>query len=212
MTQTILLIEGNEGGELGRKLRLEPYRLITARHPQDAMRFGEEPIDLIVCDLATARSNEFESLRYRQRPTECPPFVIVINAGDVESAVDAMKLGAVDCLTKPIDSEKLHELVGRSLGTVKMSSPPRPVLSVQKDGAGNVSDADLDVPAGASLEDLERVAIQRALKQHHGNRTHAAQELGISVRTLQRKLKAWRVPMITLHTYSADRAMLDPRW
>ncbi len=41
-----------------------------------------------------------------------------------------------------------------------------------------------------SLVDLERYAIIGALATHHGNRTHAARELGISVRTLQRKLKA----------------------
>lgn len=43
-----------------------------------------------------------------------------------------------------------------------------------------------------TLDDLERVAIQRALKQCDGNRTRAAQTLGISVRTLQRRLRVWR--------------------
>ncbi|MBN2292226.1 MAG: sigma-54-dependent Fis family transcriptional regulator [Pirellulales bacterium] len=40
-----------------------------------------------------------------------------------------------------------------------------------------------------SLADIERAAIIRALDTHHGNRTRAAKSLGISVRTLQRKLK-----------------------
>ncbi|HYO25328.1 MAG TPA: helix-turn-helix domain-containing protein [Lacipirellulaceae bacterium] len=39
------------------------------------------------------------------------------------------------------------------------------------------------------LEEFERTAIDEALRLHQGNRTHAAQALGISVRTLQRKLK-----------------------
>jgi DNA-binding protein Fis len=42
-----------------------------------------------------------------------------------------------------------------------------------------------------SLAEIERRAVQMALDQHHGNRTRAAASLGISVRTLQRKLKAW---------------------
>jgi DNA-binding NtrC family response regulator len=42
-----------------------------------------------------------------------------------------------------------------------------------------------------SLGDLERGAIANALQKFHGNRTVAARTLGISVRTLQRKLKAW---------------------
>jgi DNA-binding NtrC family response regulator len=42
-----------------------------------------------------------------------------------------------------------------------------------------------------SLKDLQRAAVEKALAEHNGNRTRAAESLGISVRTLQRKLKAW---------------------
>jgi DNA-binding NtrC family response regulator len=42
-----------------------------------------------------------------------------------------------------------------------------------------------------TLEDLQRAAILRTLRQFDGNRTRAAEALGISVRTLQRRLKEW---------------------
>ena len=45
--------------------------------------------------------------------------------------------------------------------------------------------------AGNSLAELERNAIEQTLDQSQGNRTRAADLLGISVRTLQRKLKQW---------------------
>ena len=45
--------------------------------------------------------------------------------------------------------------------------------------------------SAANLRDYERTAILDALRLHLGNRTAAAQQLGISVRTLQRKLKQW---------------------
>jgi hypothetical protein len=51
--------------------------------------------------------------------------------------------------------------------------------------------AGIHIPPGTTLEDLERAAVEQALGEHQGNRTHAAKALGISVRTLQRKLKAW---------------------
>ena len=41
------------------------------------------------------------------------------------------------------------------------------------------------------LAELERIAMVEALERHGGNRTSAAESLGISVRTLQRKLKKW---------------------
>ena len=52
---------------------------------------------------------------------------------------------------------------------------------------------DVEVPQGTTLEALEQTAVEQALEQHNGNRTHAAEALGISVRTLQRKLKAWGI-------------------
>ncbi|HEY8669014.1 MAG TPA: sigma-54 dependent transcriptional regulator [Tepidisphaeraceae bacterium] len=46
-----------------------------------------------------------------------------------------------------------------------------------------------EIPTGITMEELERLAITKALDQCRGNRTHAADRLGISVRTLQRKLR-----------------------
>jgi DNA-binding NtrC family response regulator len=46
-----------------------------------------------------------------------------------------------------------------------------------------------DVPPGLTIDQLEHLAITKALATSSGNRTHAAQHLGISVRTLQRKLR-----------------------
>jgi two-component system response regulator HydG len=44
------------------------------------------------------------------------------------------------------------------------------------------------MPSDMTMDELERLAINKALEQCGGNRTHAADKLGISVRTLQRKL------------------------
>jgi DNA-binding NtrC family response regulator len=49
------------------------------------------------------------------------------------------------------------------------------------------------IPSGLTMEELERLAISRALDQCAGNRTHAAGKLGISIRTLQRKLRQYEM-------------------
>jgi DNA-binding NtrC family response regulator len=43
------------------------------------------------------------------------------------------------------------------------------------------------------MEELEKLAITKALDGCAGNRTHAANRLGISVRTLQRKLRQYEL-------------------
>lgn len=60
-------------------------------------------------------------------------------------------------------------------------------------GNGKGSTDSLSTERIKTLADLERAAVRRALEVHQGNRTQAARALGISVRTLQRKLRHWDV-------------------
>jgi DNA-binding NtrC family response regulator len=62
-------------------------------------------------------------------------------------------------------------------------------LSVEEIGAALTACNLADVPLGV----LEHAAIIVALERHDGCRTRAARSLGISVRTLQRKLKMWGI-------------------
>jgi two-component system, NtrC family, response regulator HydG len=48
-------------------------------------------------------------------------------------------------------------------------------------------------PGAATMEEIERRAILQALERTRGNRTQAAEMLGIGLRTLQRKLKEYKV-------------------
>lgn len=61
---------------------------------------------------------------------------------------------------------------------------------------GTVQPEDLPISSGAPphplrFKDIERQAIEEALRRHGGNRTHAARELGISLRTLQYRMKEY---------------------
>jgi DNA-binding NtrC family response regulator len=51
----------------------------------------------------------------------------------------------------------------------------------------------VEIPSGLTMEELEKLAIANALDECRGNRTHAADRLGISVRTLQRKLRQYEM-------------------
>ncbi len=78
-------------------------------------RLREESAALVLTDLKMPRMNGIEFLReLRQLDAEVP--VIVLTAyGTVEAAVEAMKLGAVDFLSKPFDVGSLEVLISRSL-------------------------------------------------------------------------------------------------
>jgi DNA-binding NtrC family response regulator len=178
------------------------HSLLRAANPKDARRFLDQTVDLIICDLSTTPLDAFELIREWGRDYDRPPFILLVDAGDMQSAIEGMKLGAMDCLVKPLDPENLRSLVDQAIdaraGRAKATSANGSSRPTSNSGNNN-----LEIPEGTSLEDLERAAVEKALQQHHGNRTHAARELGISVRTLQRKLKAWRLPILSLHHFSA---------
>jgi DNA-binding NtrC family response regulator len=61
---------------------------------------------------------------------------------------------------------------------------------------GEVTTSDLPIPSSggaqpAGWKEIERKAIEAALEAHHGNRTHAARQLGISLRKLQYRLREY---------------------
>jgi len=65
---------------------------------------------------------------------------------------------------------------------------PKPVPYKEYDRK-NIQDTEEVIEESLSLEDKEIELITKALEKHHGKRKHAASELGISERTLYRKIK-----------------------
>ena len=51
----------------------------------------------------------------------------------------------------------------------------------------------IEVEESLSLEEREKEFVKKALEKHHGKRKHAARELGISERTLYRKIKEYNL-------------------
>jgi two-component system response regulator HydG len=62
---------------------------------------------------------------------------------------------------------------------------------IAEGSSGNIPNKDL--PTGMTMEELEKLAITKALEQSGGKRPRAAESLGISVRTLQRKLRQYQM-------------------
>ena len=69
------------------------------------------------------------------------------------------------------------------------------LLGIQNVTGNKTSDssANLEIGIGeiASMEEVERKHIQNALQAFDGNRTHAAEKLGLNVRTLRNKIKQY---------------------
>lgn len=69
---------------------------------------------------------------------------------------------------------------------------PQPTISIQPvNNTSSVTRHDEIIDENLSLEDREKETIKKAIEKHRGRRKHAARELGISERTLYRKIKEY---------------------
>ena len=96
-------------------------------------------------------------------------------------------------ITKLSDSSKFKE-------DVKLEEQPNNTVSLQEDNireeapSYNISfQESVEIEESLSLEEREKELIQKALKKHNGRRKNASKELGISERTLYRKIKEFEI-------------------
>src|SRR5690349_13606387 len=120
----ILIVEDDDGERdaLGRVLRLEGYEVIAARSIAEALELALDGADLVISDLCLKRESGIDLLRrWKSRHPQCP-FLLATAFGTIQTAVDAIKLGADDFLLKPVDPVQLLELVKRLLQRRKPGS------------------------------------------------------------------------------------------
>ena len=107
--------------------------------------------------------------------------------GNVRELRNSLERAVIVCSEQRIGLEHLSELPARE-GPDTVSGPPHGAPA-QALPAG--SESPLAVPIGTSLEEAEKQLILRTLASQDNNKTRAAQVLGISLKTLHNKLKAY---------------------
>jgi DNA-binding NtrC family response regulator len=123
--------------------------------------------------------------------------ILLTGQGDMETAMRAMRLGAEHFVTKPVDLSHLAAATARVCDKVRLARQNallREALDRLLRGAGAAGGAGTGGDGRhkpLALAEVERVHIEKTLRFHGGNRTRAAQELGISRATLINKIKVY---------------------
>jgi two-component system response regulator HydG len=93
------------------------------------------PFDAVVCDVRMAGMSGLELLDRVKKSKPSLPFILMTGAGAVHDAVDAIKRGAFQYVTKPCDADQLRAMVAEAIGGrprplaekgVRRTSPPPP--------------------------------------------------------------------------------------
>lgn len=154
MTRTILVVDDEiRYRELyARVLRHAGFTVQEAGSAAEALQFleGATP-DMIVSDVRMPGESGLDLLRRVREERPELPFLLVTAYADVREAVDALKLGAVDYLAKPVDLDELLAAVRDTLGVGASKDAELP--------AGSLTGIVAESPAMRSvLRDAYRVA------------------------------------------------------
>ncbi|TNE50920.1 MAG: sigma-54-dependent Fis family transcriptional regulator [Deltaproteobacteria bacterium] len=183
----ILVVDDEEGirSFIAEVLEMEGYQVATAADGQEALMLLEEQVyTLLLTDL---RMPEMDGMTLVRRAKSLQPelVVIVLTAhGSVDTAVEAMKLGAFDFLQKPLESpKKLRNLVEKAL--VHRKEVDSQVRHTQQDS----TEDDTPLTYGASamepvLDALQKVARTKATVLLTG-------ESGTGKEVTARKIHEW---------------------
>ncbi len=129
--KSILVVddEKNQREILETILSGEGYDVTTASSGEAAMKFVESRrFDLVLTDLKMTGMSGLDLLRELTNYDRSIIVILLTAHGSVDSAVDALRLGAFDYLQKPYDSDKLLETVSRALN--KLSALDTEIVSV----------------------------------------------------------------------------------
>jgi two-component system response regulator PilR (NtrC family) len=88
----------------------------SARNVQEARDWLQrEPFDLCLTDMRLPDGNGLELVQHIQQRHPQVPVAMITAYGSLDTAINALKAGAFDFLTKPVDLTRLRELVGSAL-------------------------------------------------------------------------------------------------
>jgi len=136
---SILLVDDEERilKALGRALREAGHEVVTSASAREAQRLlSERPFDLFVVDNRMPDKTGLELIRELAASVpeaERPPVVMMTAHATVESAIEAMKLGAFDYLQKPFEVEELLVVCRRALEHQRLRTQHRYLLTEREE-------------------------------------------------------------------------------
>jgi two-component system response regulator RegA len=177
MSESILIVEDDDtlSAALLRALKRRGYDAVAAKSVAAALSQAQTNApDRVVLDLNLAGESGLNLIPVLLEINPACRIVVLTGYASITTAVDAIKLGAVQYLAKPVDVATLLAAFDHALeasGNAPAPSMPAPIPL-----------------APMSIDRMEWEHIQRVLREHKGNISSTARALNMHRRTLQRKL------------------------
>ncbi|MBK8258722.1 MAG: sigma-54-dependent Fis family transcriptional regulator [Polyangiaceae bacterium] len=110
--------EANLRRVLSAQLARDGYDVHEAGDGEEAIAFlKEHHIDLVITDLKMPKASGMDVLRAALRDDPSRPVIMLTAFATIENAVEALKTGAFDFITKPFDQNEVRQILKKALRT-----------------------------------------------------------------------------------------------
>ncbi len=101
---------------LAKSLKQEDFEVETARNFEEALsRLNDAEFDLVLTDMRLPGRSGIDLLRLIKEKNPELPVIMITAYGSIENAVEAMKAGAANYLTKPVELDEMLAVIRHAL-------------------------------------------------------------------------------------------------
>ena len=157
---------------------------------------------IVVSDIKMPDLDGMSLMQHLHAKDKNLPVILITGHGDIPLAVEAIKKGAFEFLTKPFSPEKLLETI-KSAQKVRIthleSLNSSNARSLEKGGQSNKPKEQEKLmsgevtPLNTLVDDYEKTVIEASLKKHGGDIALVLEDLNLPRRTLNAKMKKYNI-------------------
>jgi DNA-binding NtrC family response regulator len=209
---SVLLADDEPGilKTLGRALREDGHEVVEATSAAEAERLlAERPVDVLVVDHRMPGKTGLElvqKLAATLPEGERPQVIMMTAHATVESAIEAMKLGAFDYLQKPFEVEELLVVVRRALEHQSLRRQHRYLLSEREEEFDHYGIIGRSRPIAELIQKLERVARSKSTVLITGE-TGTGKEL--AARAIHARSAEREMPLIKVNCAAIPESLIE---
>lgn len=199
--------EKNMRWVLGQALAADGFEVVEAVDGKEALAaVGEQAPDIMVLDHRMPAPDGMEVLRRLRAAGNTFPIIMLTAHGNVETAVEAMKAGATEYLTKPFDLDELKLAIDKALrisGLAAEVERLREELDREYDVAGIVAAAPSMI---AVLEQVRKVAPTNATVMVYGESGTGKELVARALHTLSSRASG---PFVSVSAGALPETLLE---